>query len=81
VVDEPGHTDGHSWSAGGSRIAYTWQRPLDKPEEVPVRETFLITCRPDGSDRQTVTSRKYELPPNLSGRGGVIFFFTLRDWR
>lgn len=81
VVDEPGATHGYCWSADGSKIAYTWQRPLERPAEVAVRETFLVTCDADGSNRKLVTSRKYEVPPTSSGREGVIYFFEVLDWR
>jgi Tol biopolymer transport system component len=81
VVDEPGETNGYCWSPDGSRIAYTWQRSLDKPSEVSVRETVLITCNVDGTNRKTVTRRKYEVPKTSSGRSGVVFFFNVLDWR
>lgn len=81
IVDEPGETDGHCWSPGGSKIAYTWQRSIDSPAEVAVRETLLITCNADGSNRKFVTSRKYEVPQNSSGRSGVVSFFEVLDWR
>jgi Tol biopolymer transport system component len=80
IVDEPGETHGYCWSSDGAKIAYTWQRPLQKPAEVPVRETLLITCDPDGSNRKTVTSRKYEVPQNSSGRDGMIIFFQVCSW-
>jgi RNA polymerase sigma factor (sigma-70 family) len=81
TVDEPGETRGYCWSPDGSRVAYTWQRSLEKPAEVPERETMLITCDPDGRNRRTVTSRKYELPENSSGRDGVVYFFWVVEWR
>jgi Tol biopolymer transport system component len=81
TVDEPGETHGYCWSADGAKIAYTWQRSLDKPAEVDERETNLITCNADGSNRTIVTTRKYEVPPNSSGRSGVIFFFDVLDWQ
>lgn len=81
IVDEPGHTHGYCWSPDGSRIAYTWQRALDRAEEVAVRETLLMTCDLDGENRKTVTSRKYEVPANSSGRGGIIIFFQVLAWR
>ena len=62
-------------------VAYTWQRSLAKPEEVPERETLLITCNPDGGDRKTVTSRKYTVAENSSGRSAVVYFFSVVDWR
>lgn len=81
VVDEPGHTHGHCWSPDGSKIAYTWQRPLVNPEDIIERETFLLTCYPDGSNRKIVTFRRDFVSPNSSGRSGVIIFFQLFDWR
>jgi Tol biopolymer transport system component len=81
IVDEPGETHGYCWSSDGSRIAYTWQRSLVKPAEVVVRETFLITCAPDGGERKIVTSRKYEVPKNSSGRDGMTIFFQVLAWR
>jgi RNA polymerase sigma factor (sigma-70 family) len=81
IVDEPGETAGYCWSADGERIAYTWQHPLENPAEVANRETLLITCNRDGSKRTTVTSRKYEVPPNSSGRDGMIIFFQVFDWK
>jgi len=80
-VDEPGETNGYCWSPDGSRVAYTWQRSLDAPADVAVRETFLMTCDPDGSQRKTVTSRKYEVPLNSSGRDGIVIFFEVLAWR
>ena len=81
IVDEEGHTSGHCWSEDGKQIAYTWQPPYEKPAEVSTRETRLITCDADGTNRKTVTSRKYELPENSDGRGGIINFFEVRGWR
>jgi len=81
VVDEPGETDGYCWSPDGSKIAYTWQRSLDKPSEVNVRETLLITCNADGTNRKVVTRRNYVVPQNSSGRSSVISFFSVLDWR
>ncbi|WP_232068410.1 hypothetical protein [Gemmata obscuriglobus] len=80
-VDEPGETHGYCWSPDGSRVAYTWQRSLEKPSEVPERETQLITADPDGRNRKVVTSRKYEVPENSSGRASVVLFFSVWDWR
>lgn len=80
-VDEPGETDGYCWSPDGSSIAYTWQRSLDKPAKAAVRETYLITCDFDGTQRKTVTTRKYEVPENSSGRDDIIFFFHVLAWR
>jgi Tol biopolymer transport system component len=81
IIDEPGATCGYCWSPDGSRIAYTWQKPLDHPSEENVRETLLITCNADGTERNVVTSRTHELSPNSSGRSGVVRFFTVFDWR
>ena len=81
AVDEPGETHGHCWSSDGTRVAYTWQRTLDKPAEVAERETLLITCDPDGRNRKTITSRKTEIPENSSGRSGIVYFFWVIDWR
>jgi dipeptidyl aminopeptidase/acylaminoacyl peptidase len=81
LVDEPGETHGYCWSPDGSRIACTWQRALEKPEETPVRETFLKVCDPDGANRKTVTSRKYKLPANSSHLGETIIFFQVLAWR
>ena len=44
------------------------------------RKTYLITCDPDGSNRKTVTMRSYKVPPNSSGREGVIYFFEVLAW-
>lgn len=81
TVDEPGTTSGYCWSADGLKVAYTWQRSLEKPEEVATRETLLFTCNTDGNNRKLITSRKYELPQNSSGRSGVILFFEVLSWR
>lgn len=78
VVDEPGETHGFCFSPDGRRVAYTWQRSIDKPADVPERETFLITCDLDGKNRKTVTSRKYK-PVNAAA--GVVYFFWVLDWR
>jgi hypothetical protein len=77
AVDEPGETDGFCWSPDGSRIAYTWQKPLDQPAKVPDRETLLITCDPYGRNRKTVASRKCR-PVKADS---VVLFFWVRDWR
>lgn len=77
VLDEPGLTYGFCWSPDGSRVAYTWQRPVeDKTRQF--RERVLFTCDPEGRDRKMVTSRRYE-PPG----GGPIrtHFFVVLDWR
>ena len=81
TVDEPGETDGYCWSPDGSKIAYTWQRSLDKPAEVKERETLLITCDADGSNRKTITKRRYQMPENSNGGSGIVFFFEVLDWR
>jgi hypothetical protein len=62
-------------------VAYTWQRPLADPDKAVERETLLITCTAEGASRKTVTSRKYEVPANSTGRAGVVYFFTVVDWR
>ncbi len=80
VVDEPGATDGYCWSPDGSRIAYTWQRSLDKPV-VTVRETKLITCRADGSDRKIVASRRREVSADEEQSRFIFYWFTVLDWR
>ena len=77
LLDEPGETHGYCWSPDGSRVAYTWQRPLDRGGAAE-RETLLITCDPEGRDHRTITSRKYR-PPDPDA--GVIYFFTVLDWR
>jgi Tol biopolymer transport system component len=79
-IDRPGHTYGYCWASDGSKVAYTWQLPLRQPVEDAERRTFLITCDHDGSNRKTVTSRKYEVPENSSGRGGVVIFFQVVAW-
>jgi Tol biopolymer transport system component len=81
AVDEPGVTEGWCWSPDGSKVAYTWQRSLDKPAEVKERETLLITCTADGSNRKTITKRQYQVPENSSGRSSIVFFFEVLDWR
>jgi Tol biopolymer transport system component len=80
VIDKPGHTHGYCWSSDGSKVAYTWQMPLRQPREATERKTYLITCDPDGSNQKTLTMRKYEVPPNNSGRDGVIIFFEVLAW-
>jgi hypothetical protein len=62
------------------KIAFTWQRSLEKPAEVAVRETLLITCDPDGSHRKKVASREYEVPENSSGRDGITIYFQVWSW-
>jgi Tol biopolymer transport system component len=57
MIDKPGHTDGYCWSSDGSKVAYTWQLPIQEPEAKVERKTYLITCDPDGSNRKTVTMR------------------------
>jgi Tol biopolymer transport system component len=80
VISKPGHTNGYCWSSDGTKIAYTWQMPLRQPGEGVDRKTYLITCDEDGSNQKTVTTRKYEVPPNSSGRDGVIMFFEVLAW-
>jgi hypothetical protein len=81
AVDEPGETHGYCWSPDGFQIAYTWQRSLDKASDVPDRETMLITCDRGGGNRKTITSRKYRVPENSSGKDGIVHFFCVVDWR
>lgn len=81
TVDEPGHTNGYCWSPDGTRVAYTWQRSLEKPADTPERETLLITADRDGGNRTVVTRRTVEIPENNSGRSGVVTFFWVVDWR
>jgi Tol biopolymer transport system component len=78
TIDQPGHAYGYCWSRDGSKIAYTWQRPMKNPGDVAERETFLITCDWDGSNRRTVTSRKYK---PVRPDAGVVYFFWVFDWR
>jgi hypothetical protein len=80
AVDEEGETFGHCWAPDGTRVAYTWQRALDKPEDIPERETLLVAVDPDGRNRKVLTSRKCTIPENASGRG-LVWFFTVIDWR
>jgi hypothetical protein len=80
-MGEPGTTNGYCWSPDGKHIAYTWQRPLP-PEGTRHRETFLITCAADGSDRKIVTSRQYDIPENSNASPkGQVGFFWVHDWR
>jgi Tol biopolymer transport system component len=81
VLDDPGETHGYCWRPDGSRIAYTWQRSLKNPAQVAERETLLITCDPDGKNRKTVTSRKYRVPENSSGKSSIVIFFQVLAWR
>lgn len=80
VVDKPGDTFGYCWSSDGLKIAYTWQAPLHQPQEVAERTTYLHSCDPDGTNRKVVTSRRFIVSPNSSGRGGVVFFFQVMGW-
>jgi Tol biopolymer transport system component len=80
-VGRPGFIHGHCWSSDGSKIAYTWQRFLDKPAEVNERQTWLVTCELDGSHRKSVTKRTTVLPENVSGREGNIIFFRVLAWQ
>ena len=81
LLDEPGLSCGYCWSADGSRIAYTWQPTLAHPDRVSERQTLLVTCNADGSNRTVVTSRKYTIPSKVSGRPNYPIFFTVLDWR
>lgn len=80
VIDKPGHTHGYCWSSDGLKVAYTWQLPIRRPDEAETRKTYLITCDPDGSNRETITMREYEVPRNSSGRNSVITFFEVLAW-
>ncbi len=80
VIDKPGHTHGYCWSSDGLKVAYTWQMPLRQPDQAAERKTYLITCDSDGSNQKTVTMRRYEVPPNSSGRGSVSYFFEVIAW-
>ena len=62
-------------------VAYTWQRSLKNPGQVAERETLLIACDPDGKNRKTVTSRKYRVPENSSGKSSIVIFFQVLAWR
>jgi Tol biopolymer transport system component len=77
-VDQPGYPHGHCWSPDGSRVAYTWQRPLVVPTHK--RETLLITCTADGKDRKVVASRRHTLPPDSTELGTMVYFFTVVAW-
>jgi dipeptidyl aminopeptidase/acylaminoacyl peptidase len=77
AVDEPGDTIGYCWSPDGFRVAYTWQRPMERPEEVPLRETLLITCDLDGGNRKVVTRRLLEVEANKN----IVIYFWVLDWR
>ena len=80
VIDKPGHTHGYCWSSDGLKVAYTWQMPLRQPDQAVERKTYLITCDSDGSNQTTITMRRYEVPPNSSGRGSVSYFFEVIAW-
>jgi Tol biopolymer transport system component len=80
VIDRPGHTHGYCWSSDGLKVAHTWQLPLRQPGEIEERKTYLITCDADGGNRKTITTRKYEVPTNSSGRDGVTIFFEVVAW-
>jgi Tol biopolymer transport system component len=80
AIGKPGHTHGFCWSSDGSKIAYTWQMPLRKPEEANEGKTYLITCDADGSHSKTVTIRRYAVPQTSSGRDRLIIFFRVVDW-
>lgn len=88
ILNKPGEMNGYCWSPDGSHVAYTWQKWLDKPEEVIEREILLITCDTNGQNRKTVTSRKHKFekpsrvgtPPGAVWSGYMIFFEVI-DWR
>jgi Tol biopolymer transport system component len=46
IVGEPGEVHGCCWSPDGTKVAYTWQETLAKPEKVRSRVTELIVCTP-----------------------------------
>jgi RNA polymerase sigma factor (sigma-70 family) len=82
AADEPGETWGYCWSPDGTRVAYTWQRSLDKPAPYGAElETLLITVDPDGRNRTVVTTRKAPAPIPFPGSSGVMYFFSVVDWR
>jgi Tol biopolymer transport system component len=80
-INQTGAVFGYCWSAKGDRLAFTWQPDLDKPAEVPERKTLLLTCDRDGGNRKLITTRKYEVPPNSSGRDSLVIHFEVLDWR
>ena len=80
MIDRPGHTYGYCWSSDGLKVAYTWQMPLQHPEDAAERKTFLVTCDADGSNRKIVTRRTYKVLANDSDPGGVIIFFQVLSW-
>ena len=80
VIDKLGHTDGYCWSSDGSKVAYTWQMPLRRPEEVAERKAYLVTCDLDGGNRKTVTMRKYDVTPDNSEAKFFFTFFEVLAW-
>lgn len=80
VIDKTGHTQGYCWSSDGLKVAYTWQLPIRDPEARAERKTYLITSDPDGNNRKTITMRRYQVPPNSSGRDSVVYFFEVLAW-
>jgi hypothetical protein len=62
-------------------VAYTWQRTLARPADVPEPETLLVTADPDGRNRRVRASRKVVIGENRSGRAGVVWFFWVVNWR
>ena len=80
MIDSPGHTYGYCWSSDGAKIAYTWQLPLNHPDDAQERVTFLITCDPNGGNRKVVTKRLYKVPQKRPDANGVIFFFQVLAW-
>jgi hypothetical protein len=80
MAGKPGHTYGYCWCSDGLKLAYTWQMPLPRPDEVMERKTYLITCNQDGSDQKTITMRKYDMRRISSGRHLVAIFFWVVAW-
>jgi hypothetical protein len=81
IVGEPGAIEGYCWAADGSRIAYTWQRSPAARSDANVRETQLITCNADGSNRKIITSRIRKAPESREESSGVVIYFEVLDWR
>jgi dipeptidyl aminopeptidase/acylaminoacyl peptidase len=80
MIDRPGYTDSYCWSSDGSKVAYTWQLPLRRPEEVAERRAYLVTCDLDGGNRKTVTMRKYDVTPDNSEAKFFFTFFEVLAW-
>jgi Tol biopolymer transport system component len=80
-VDEPGITHGYCWSPDGLKFAYTWQKLLEDPTQVPEREAHLITCDLDGGDRKVITTRTYTVSPDRLRESGNTIIFSVLSWR